>query len=342
MHPARLWTRLRDGRIRCGLCAHFCVVGESGRGRCGVRANRGGELVTLVYDTIAAINCDPVEKKPLYHFLPGSRTLSFGTMGCTMGCSFCQNAPLSQPPRLGKPPAGQAASPAALVRAAKETGSLSISYTYSEPTVFFELLCDTARLAHDQGLANIMVSNGFMSPACLDALDGMIDAANIDLKAFSPAFYGQVCQARLEPVKKNLIRMRELGWWLEVTTLVIPGLNDSAAELAALAAFLVRELGSATPWHISRFHPCHQLTDRPPTPVETLEMAWNIGREAGLDYVYVGNLPGNAHNATVCPGCQSAAVDRQGFTVSGTTLCGGTCRNCGFALPGRFTWAQSV
>jgi pyruvate formate lyase activating enzyme len=218
-----------------------------------------------------------------------------------------------------------------------DAGCRSISYTYSEPTIFFELLQDTATLAKKEGLANIIVSNGFMSPDCLEELGPLVDAANIDLKAFTPEFYEKICQAKLDPVKKNLIRMRGLGWWLEVTTLVIPGLNDSEAELTEMAGFIAGELGANTPWHLSRFHPDFNLQDRPPTPAATLEKAWEIGKKAGLRYVYVGNLPGNAHNSTPCPGCGKIAVERTGFTVLGGTLSEGTCTACGAILDGRYS-----
>ncbi|MBI4805698.1 MAG: AmmeMemoRadiSam system radical SAM enzyme [Desulfovibrio sp.] len=337
MHPARLWKALKDESLQCRLCSHFCVIHAGDRGKCGVRVNKEGKLFTLVYDRAAAINIDPVEKKPLYHFLPGSKTFSFGTMGCNLGCSFCQNYSLSQPPRQGKPIQGQEVTPSLLVAAALDAGCSSISYTYSEPTIFFELLQDTAKLAKKEGLANIIVSNGFMSPECLDELGPLVDAANIDLKAFTPQFYENVCQAKLDPVKKNLVRMRELGWWIEVTTLVIPGLNDSEAELIGMAGFIATELGPKTPWHLSRFHPDFNLQDRPPTPAATLEKGWEIGKMAGLRYVYVGNVPGNAHNSTHCPGCGKLAVERSGFTVLGGTLSDGRCSDCDAEIDGRFT-----
>jgi pyruvate formate lyase activating enzyme len=336
MHPARLWKSLKDGKLQCRLCSHFCLIDPGGRGKCAVRVNTDGELNTLVYDRAAAVNVDPVEKKPLYHFHPGSRTLSFGTMGCNLGCSFCQNYSLSQPPREGRPVSGQKVTPELLVAAAVKAECSSVSYTYSEPTIFFELMQDTAGLARDRGLYNIMVTNGFMSPECLTELAPLIDAANVDLKAFTPEFYENVCEAKLEPVKKNLVRMRELGWWIEVTTLVIPGLNDDPGELSAMAAFIAGELGAKTPWHLSRFHPDYKLQDRPPTPAATLEKAWELGRAAGLDSVYVGNLPGNAHNSTLCPACGKTAIERVGFTVLAGPLPGGKCPACGAELAGRF------
>lgn len=335
--PAHAAADAAGGSVQCRLCSHFCVIRDGARGLCGVRRNQGGRLFSLVARLPAAISVDPVEKKPLYHFLPGTRTFSFGTMGCNLSCSFCQNAQLSQSPRLGQPLAGHALPPEALVAAAIDSGSKSISYTYSEPTVFFELVEDTARLALARGLKNIFVTNGFMSPECLDACgdaqNGLIQAANVDLKAFTEAFYKDQCGARLVPVLKNLARMRELGWWLEVTTLLIPGLNDGDAELTELTAFLVRELGEGTPWHISRFHPEYRLTDRPVTPLQTLVRAREIGLAAGLRFVYVGNASGPGFGDTRCPGCGALLIEREGFRMRGGVP-GGRCGACGALVPG--------
>ncbi len=334
MKEARLWKPLDDGKVQCRLCNHFCIVEPDHWGKCGVRENRGGKLVTLVYDRVAAANLDPVEKKPLYHFHPGTRTFSFGTPGCNMSCSFCQNADLSQDPKENRKVRGQAASPEQLVQAALAQKAHSISYTYSEPTVFFELMLDTARLAREKGLKNIMVSNGFQSPQCLDELGPYIDAANIDLKAFSEDFYSQRCEARLEPVLKNLKRIKELGWWLEVTTLLIPGLNDSDGELTGIAGFIARELDRDTPWHVSRFHPQYRLTDRGSTPVATLEKAVRIGREQGLRYAYIGNVPGHADDDTRCHSCSAPLILRRGFSVAKNSVRDGKCGECGAAIPG--------
>jgi pyruvate formate lyase activating enzyme len=334
MHPAALWKALPDGRVSCRLCSHFCRIAPGRRGLCGVRENREGALFTLVYDRVAAANLDPVEKKPLYHFLPGTTTFSFGTMGCNMSCAFCQNASLSQPPRQGKSIAGEAATPAQLVAAARRSGAASVSYTYSEPTVFYELMAETADLAHQAGLKNILVSNGFMSRNCLDALAGRIDAANIDLKAMREDFYTRICGAKLPPVLKNLVRIRKLGWWLEVTTLLIPGLNDSPDELRDLAGFLAQELGPDTPWHISRFHPDFAMRDRPPTPPRTLAQAWDIGREAGLRYVYVGNVQDSARSATYCPGCRERLIEREGMGLAAARTVDGRCGSCGLPIAG--------
>lgn len=334
MHEAALWKPMEDGHVRCGLCAHVCRIAPGGRGICGVRENRKGVLHTLVYDKVAAANLDPVEKKPLYHFLPGTRTFSFGTMGCNLSCSFCQNATLSQPPRQGLPIKGHPATPQGLVHAALESGAASISYTYSEPTVFFELMRDTATLARAAGLKNIMVSNGFQTPGCLDALGPLIDAANIDLKAFREDFYETICGARLAPVKKNLVHIRRLGWWLEVTTLLIPGLNDGPDELRDMAAFISGELGPDTPWHLSRFHPDFCMLDRPPTPQKTLETARDIGHAAGLRHVYVGNLGPTEQNDTLCPACGHIVVRRAGFSCEPPRLRGGLCPACAAPVAG--------
>ncbi|NMC50982.1 MAG: AmmeMemoRadiSam system radical SAM enzyme [Desulfovibrio sp.] len=334
MHEAALWKPLENRRVQCRLCSHFCRIDEGKRGRCGVRENGDGRLYTLVYDKVAATNLDPVEKKPLYHFLPGTMSFSFGTMGCNLSCLFCQNAFLSQTPRTGGPIEGRKITPEELVAAALGSGASSISYTYSEPTIFFELMRDTARKAKEKGLKNIMVSNGFQSPQCLEELAPLIDAANIDLKAFTDDFYRKVCGARLEPVKKNLAHIRRLGWWLEVTTLLIPGLNDSGSELREMAAFLVAELGADTPWHLSRFHPDYRMTDRPPTPESTLAMAKKIGVEAGLRFVYVGNLGPREQNDTLCPACGALLARRAGFSCGPVRLKNGTCPECGGAVAG--------
>ncbi len=341
IHEARLWKPLKDGVVHCRLCSHFCVIKPAERGLCGVRENRDGKLFTLVYGLPAAMNVDPVEKKPLYHFLPGTRTFSFGTMGCNMSCTFCQNADLSQPPRLGRKITGHSAEPEDLVAAALESGAKSISYTYSEPTIFFELVEDTARLARTRGLKNILVTNGFMSPECLDAcgpsLSGLIQAANVDLKAFTEDYYRERCGARLAPVLANLKHMRELGWWIELTTLLIPGLNDDPDELSALAAFINTELGPDTPWHLSRFHPDYKLLDRPVTPHETLIKAREVGWAAGLRYVYIGNASGPGFGDTVCPACKALVLGRDGFRSQPGGLPDGQCPACGESIPG--VWA---
>ena len=335
MHTALLWKPLDNNRVQCRLCSHFCIIENGETGKCGVRLNREGTLKTLVYERVAALNMDPVEKKPLFHFYPGTQTLSFATMGCNLSCSFCQNYSLSQPPSLGEEIGGRKITPAQLVEAALKNNASSISYTYSEPTVFFELMLDTARIASAQGLKNIMVSNGYQSPDCLKELGPYMHAANVDLKSFSDPFYQNQCGAKLKPVLNNLKHIRDLGWWLEVTTLIIPNLNDSQAELMNLAGFIADELGADVPWHVSRFHPDFNMRDRGPTPVKTLETAWDIGRRAGLHYVYTGNVHGHQGEHTLCPGCGKTVIERQGFSILSSNLKNGACAACGAKIAGR-------
>jgi pyruvate formate lyase activating enzyme len=336
MHPAKLWTPRKDNAVQCGLCNHFCRIENGEYGLCGVRVNEQGSLYTLVYDKVAAANIDPIEKKPLFHFLPGTWSFSIGTMGCNLACAFCQNDSLSQGPKQSHKVSGQSITPEQIVQSALKNECQSISYTYSEPTIFYELMYDTSVLAQKAGLKNILVSNGFMSTECLHELGPYADAINVDLKAFRDEFYKTYCQARLKPVLNNLKTIKEIGWWLEVTTLVIPGLNDSQAELQELANFLAHELGPEVPWHISRFHPAYKMQDRGPTPVSTLEMAYDIGKQAGLDYVYLGNVPGHSSETTFCPRCKEPVIKRRAFTLGPSHMQGNTCGNCGAKIPGVF------
>ncbi|SDB07640.1 pyruvate formate lyase activating enzyme [Desulfonatronum thiosulfatophilum] len=332
---AMLWKPLQNGKVHCRLCSHYCVIPDAQRGLCGVRENREGVLFTLVRDKVAALHLDPVEKKPLYHFYPGTKTLSLGTMGCNLSCSFCQNFSLSQPPRQGKAVMGERVTAGEIVDAAVHASASSISYTYSEPTIFFELVVDVAARAHERGLMNIIVSNGFQTRDCLEVWGPLIDAANIDLKAFTEDFYKNICGAGLKPVLDNLKTIHGLGWWLEVTTLIIPGLNDDPGELRAMAEFIHGELGPEVPWHLSRFHPSHAMNDRPPTPPETLRNAWEIGKQAGLHHVYVGNISGVAGEQTDCHECGTTLLRRSGFGVRNLALENGLCRNCGQKAEGR-------
>ncbi|WP_432735047.1 AmmeMemoRadiSam system radical SAM enzyme [Maridesulfovibrio sp. FT414] len=334
LHPARLWKKLKENKVQCRLCSYFCIIEPSAHGKCGVRQNVDGELMTKTYELVAAINIDPVEKKPLYHFLPGTSTFSLGTQGCNFGCTFCQNASLSQHPKTGRQITGQKVTPQTIVEAAIAHNCDSISFTYSEPTIFFELMQDTARLAHGNGLKNIMVSNGFQSPECIEELTGLIDAANIDLKAFNDDFYREICSGRLSPVLENIKHMKKNGWWIEITTLLIPGKNDSPDELKQLAAFIADELGEEVPWHISRFHPDYKMQDCPVTPMQALSLARKIGVDAGLEYVYVGNVPGNEHSTSFCPSCKAEIIKRFGFDMTNVGLEHGMCKYCGCKIDG--------
>lgn len=334
MREAMLWKPLKGRKVQCHLCSHFCVIMAGKRGKCGVRENRDGTLHALTYGKVAALNVDPVEKKPLYHFLPGTRTFSFAAMGCNLSCRFCQNHSLSQPPRQGMDVRGEQYTPEELVQGALRSGSASISYTYSEPTIFFEMMLETARIAHENKLKNIMVSNGFMSPECLDMLGPHIDAINVDLKGFTEQFYKETCGAKLQPVLDNLRHIRRLGWWLEVTTLLIPEGNDDMKSIEGIAGFIAKELGTETPWHLSRFHPDYRMTDRAPTSVTSLEKAREIGLRHGLKYVYIGNVPGSDFSSTICPGCGRALIERHGFSTGRKEIRQGACTHCGAKIAG--------
>jgi pyruvate formate lyase activating enzyme len=335
MHEARLWKQLKDGAVQCRLCNHYCAIKPGSRGKCGVRKNTDGVLYSLNYGKIAALNLDPVEKKPLYHFQPGTRTYSFATMGCNFTCAFCQNWSLSQAPHEHDRIEGRTMTPETLVDEALKLKAASISYTYSEPTIFFETMQDTARLAKEKGLKNIMVSNGFMSRECLDELAPFINAINVDLKAFTEDFYENITGARLKPVLENLKYIKHtLKWWLEVTTLLIPGKNDSPDELDQLTDFLVKELGTDTPWHISRFHPDYKMNDADVTQRNSLEAAYDLGKSKGLKYVYIGNMPSAQHQHTNCPGCGELLIDRSGFSSTPPAIRNGKCTTCGEPISG--------
>ncbi|MGZ6314094.1 MAG: AmmeMemoRadiSam system radical SAM enzyme [Candidatus Limnocylindrales bacterium] len=321
------------GSVRCVACAHRCLIRPGRAGICRVRENREGALVTLVYGRAVAANADPIEKKPLFHVYPGSVAYSIATRGCNLHCLHCQNWAISQAARDGFAAPSFALAPRDVIRAALAAGSRSIAYTYTEPTIFIEYVLDTARLAADAGLANLLVTNGYQTPEALDLLGPLIAAANVDLKSFDDGFYRKVCGARLAPILATLTGMRERGVWVEVTTLLIPSLNDDPDGLAALARWMVAELGPETPWHVSRFFPTYRLTDLDPTPVATVERAVEIGRAAGLHHVYSGNLNDGVQD-THCAGCGATLIRRNGFRVLRAGLAEGRCAHCGLALAG--------
>lgn len=334
MHRAKLWVKKDQGEVQCRLCSHFCRLEPGESGKCGVRSNQEGVLMTLVFDRVAAINVDPIEKKPLFHFQPGSQSFSLGTMGCNFSCTFCQNDSLSQTPKTTGRVSGEQVTPQQLVDTALLHQCSSISYTYSEPTVFFELMFETCVKAREKGLANVLVSNGFMSRECLQELEPLVQGINVDLKSYRNDFYQEYCGGTIKPVLTNLKKIKEMGWWLEVTTLLIPGLNDTEQEMKDLASFVFRELGPDTPWHISRFHPCYKMSDRGSTPFSTLEKAYAAGKEAGLAYVYLGNVPGQGIESTHCPKCTAVVLQRSGFSTRKTGLIHGKCSKCGGAIAG--------
>jgi len=332
---AYLYESLKDNEVKCNLCNHRCEIKDGRRGICGVRENRGGILETLVYGKVVARHIDPIEKKPLFHFLPGSLSYSIATVGCNFKCRFCQNADIAQmPSNHNGRIAGDFFTPQNVVAAALEGRCQTIAYTYTEPTIYFEFAYDTAKLAAEKGIRNVFVTNGYMTEEALQMIHPFLDAANVDLKAFTEEFYMKTCKARLVHVKETLKRMKSLGIFVEVTTLIIPGLNDDRRELENLAAFLVDALGAETPWHISRFHPTYKLTDHPPTPVETLIRARDIGIKAGLRYVYIGNVPGENGEKTFCYRCNGLLIDRWGFYVQDNRIKNGKCPDCGAAIDG--------
>ncbi len=335
VRDAFLYEKEAGRLVRCALCAHRCRIEDGARGICGVRENRAGILCSLVYGRVIAENVDPIEKKPLFHFLPGSRSFSIATVGCNFSCAFCQNHDISQLPRDENRIAGRERTPVQIAEAARQSGCGSISYTYTEPTIYFEFAWDTAGIAREKGLKNIFITNGYMTAEALELLGPRLDAANVDLKSFRDDFYKKQCGARLQPVLDSLKKMKELGVWVEVTTLLIPGLNDAEEELRDLAGFIF-SLGAETPWHISRFHPRYRMTGTTATPAASIHRAAEIGKSAGLMYVYSGNLPGDAGENTFCARCGHLLVGRHGFAIERLDLEGSACPRCGAPLHGVF------
>jgi pyruvate formate lyase activating enzyme len=336
MEESYLYEKLKEKCVRCQTCSHGCQIAPNQRGICGVRENRNGTLAVLNYGRAVAAHIDPIEKKPLFHFLPGSRTYSFAAVGCNLRCANCQNFDISQitkQPQLSAvaiAAMGDKLSPPEIVKNAIENSCPSISYTYSEPTIFLEYALDTMKLAKNAGLKNVWVSNGFMSRKTLELIAPYLDAINIDLKSFDDNFYRRYCGARLEPILETLQLAKKLSVWVEVTTLIIPGLSDDEKMLRQIAQFMNHDLGSETPWHISRFSGAisWQLTDRPETPVATLGKTRRIGLTAGLKYVYSGNVPGMASENTYCPRCQKLNIERVGYHIMRFDR-NGQCANCG-------------
>lgn len=334
MKEARFYERTDGQSIRCRLCAHGCLIRPGKRGFCGVRENRAGRLVSRVYARPVAQAVDPVEKKPLYHVLPGTHAFSIGTRGCNFRCLHCQNCDISQVSEHVDMSVDSLFSPEQIVDKAVASGSRSIAYTYTEPTIFYEYAFDTASLAHEQGLKNIFVTNGYLSEEPLRRIAPVLDAANIDLKFFRDELYRKVCSARLEPVLDTIRLARELGIWIEVTTLVIPGYNDDRAQLEDIAGF-VAGVSADMPWHISAFYPTFKLTDAEPTPPSALERARKTGEQAGLRYVYLGNVAGVSD--TYCPGCGAAVIERSRMGIGASRLADGRCATCGAEVAG--VWA---
>jgi pyruvate formate lyase activating enzyme len=353
MREAMFYEPLARGRVHCTLCALGCKIASGHRGACGVRVNLNQRLYTLVSDRVIARHVDPMEKKPLFHFFPASQTYSVATVGCNFRCLHCQNFEISQAPKV-KPTSrqpgdlaglrfylddlqarvpGEHVTPEDIVTAALGSGCGSIAYTYTEPTIFFELAYETARLAATKGLSNVFVTNGYIAEEALVVIAPYLHAANIDLKSFNDGAHKRMTGARLQPVLDAVRAYQRLGIWLEVTTLVIPGHNDSDAELRQIAEFIC-SVSPAIPWHVTQFYPTYRLLDRPPTPVDTLRRARAIGFDVGLQYVYEGNVPGHGGEDTRCHVCKALLIHRYGHQMLANIIRAGRCPRCSTQIPG--------
>jgi pyruvate formate lyase activating enzyme len=338
MRRALLWEPVGvGGAARCNLCAHRCQVREGHRGICGVRVNLGGELWTRVYGMATSVAVDPIEKKPLFHFHPGSRALSIATVGCNFGCLHCQNSSISQWPRCGAgldEVPGRYTPPEEIVAAALESGCRVIAYTYTEPTIFMEYALDCARLAAARGIENVFVTNGYLTPEAVELIAPFLGGANVDLKGVDDRRLKREVKASAGPVLRTIEDLHRRGVWVEVTTLVIPGSNDDEPQLREIAG-RIAAIDPEIPWHVSRFHPSYRRLDRPPTPAATLARAVEIGAAAGLRHVYTGNLRAPGGEDTRCPGCGATVIERRGFSLGRIALEGGRCQRCGTTIAGR-------
>lgn len=336
MHRALFYDHTESSDIVCRLCPHTCRIPAGSRGICGVRRNTDGELYSLVYGRAIAEHLDPIEKKPLFHFLPGSQSYSIATVGCNFTCRHCQNTEIAHLPRTqGGEIAGAWRAPEDIVRAAGASGAASIACTYTEPTIYYEYALDVARLAQDHGLKTVFVTNGFITAEPLRTIAPFLAGANIDLKSFRNEFYTSVCGGRLQPVLDTIRRCRDLGIWVEVTTLLIPGYNDSPEEVCDIARFLAG-VDKRIPWHVTAFFPTARLRNAPPTPPDVLQRSRAIGHAEGLQHVYTGNIPGLEGESTVCPACGSQVITRRGFRVLALEMKNGRCAHCGAAVSGVF------
>ncbi|MFH2020787.1 MAG: AmmeMemoRadiSam system radical SAM enzyme [archaeon] len=334
MHEAMFYTK-EEELVKCTLCPHNCRIPDGKSGICAVRKNCGGKLYSEVYGKSIAYHIDPIEKKPLFHFFPGEKIFSFATAGCNFKCDFCQNWDISQ---ISKGKSGQIIgeefSPKEIARHAVLSGCKSIAMTYNEPTIFFEYAYDTCIEAKKHDIKTVFVSNGFINKAPINKISKVLDAINIDLKSYSEDFYKRVCGGKLEPVLNAIKEYHKQGVWVEITTLVIPGQNDSEEELKRIAGFIA-SVDKNIPWHISRFHPDYKMTRLNATPIETLEMAYKIGKKAGLNFVYVGNVASDYEN-TYCPKCEKLLIEREGYLIKVDNINKGKCKFCSNKIAGIF------
>lgn len=332
MRDALLYDKAGDGKVECCLCSHRCKIAPGKRGICAVRENIDGTLYSLVYGKIIAQHVDPIEKKPLFNFYPGSRSYSIATVGCNFRCLHCQNYDISQYPRKNQVIPGDEITPEQVVEAAEKAGCRSISYTYTEPTIFFEFAYDCAKLAKEKGIKNVFVSNGYTTPEATRLIAPYLDANNIDLKG-DDNFYKKLCGAKLQPVLDTIKLMKELGVWVELTTLIIPAYNDSEDFLKWAAGF-IKSVSADIPWHVTQFYPTHKLLDQPRTPLKTLRMARDIGLKAGLKYVYEGNVPGEGGENTYCHSCGEVLIARVGYSLGPIKIKNAQCIKCGADVSG--------
>lgn len=344
LHPGRWWKPLEDGRIQCQLCPRDCKLQEGQRGFCFVRQNVGGEMKLTTYGRSSGFCIDPVEKKPLNHFYPGTSILSFGTAGCNLGCRFCQNWDISKSREMDR--LMDQASPEQIARAAKEHGCKSVAFTYNDPTIFAEYAIDIAQACHERGIKTVAVTAGYITDLARPEFYRHMDAANIDLKAFSKRFYRKICFGQIEPVLDTLRYLRhETDVWFEVTTLLIPDENDGEAELHEAAEWFFENLGSDVPWHFTAFHPDFKMLDKGRTPERTLRRAREIAREKGIHHVYTGNVHDADGGSTWCPNCQSLLIERDWYELGEYHLTENRCDHCGAEITGRFgkspgTWGR--
>jgi len=335
MIEAMFYHKIDDTNIQCDLCPHHCKLKNNQFGICRVRQNLSAKLYSLVYGRSIATHVDPIEKKPLFHVAPGSKSFSMATAGCNFKCQFCQNFEISQlRNNVDLQQIGQDITPEEIVASAKHFGCASIAYTYTEPTIYFEYAYETAKLANRQGILNVFVSNGYINEEPLHFMKDYLNALNVDLKSFRDAFYKKYVGARLSPVLDSLRIMKKLNFWIEITTLVIPSKNDSKQELTDIATFIITELGPETPWHISRFYPQYKFSHYPPTPISTLKDAYKIGKDQGLRYVYLGNVRGEKAENTYCYQCGELLIERHGYQIVQYNLKSGACKYCQTPLDG--------
>ena len=339
-HPGRWWHRLDDGRIQCDLCPRDCRLHEGQRGACFVRQREGDAMVLTTYGRSSGFCIDPIEKKPLNQFYPGSSVLSFGTAGCNLACKFCQNWDISKSREMDT--LMDAASPAAIAEAAAKSNCKSVAFTYNDPVIFAEYAMDTADACHALGIKTVAVTAGYIGVDARREFYAKMDAANVDLKGFTDEFYVKLCGARLQPVLDTLVYLkRETDVWFEITTLLIPGKNDSDGELTAMSQWIVNELGTDVPLHFTAFHPDFKLQDQPPTPPATLHRARKLAMSMGLKFVYEGNIFSDGGD-TICPGCKKLIIRRSWHSILSDDVEGGKCGHCGTSIPGVFTEAEAV